>query len=150
MNRLLNVPSNDVFVPSSFFGLDLQSPIKCSLYKGFFNFLILCYLFKKTWWVLQHLVKVDIFCHGPAGHSVGTGSVSGFSGLAAGGRRYSLGALTEWLDSYWNQVWACVSMYISGKGIFFLGGILVDYCGGYGASNVKVWQLVFTHLDNCD
>lgn len=39
---------------------------------------------------------------------MGTGSVSGFGGLATGGRRYPLGALTEQLDSYWNQVCVCV------------------------------------------
>lgn len=61
------------------------------------------------------------------GLSVGPGSVSGFGGLAAGGRRYPLGVLTEQLDSYWIQVCVCVSE-ISGMG-FFGGGALVDSDG---------------------
>lgn len=65
---------------------------------------------------------------------MGTGSVSGFGGLAAGGRHYPLGALTEQLDSYWNQMQeACMCVYVYiWKGDFFCGA-LVDSDGLDGA-----------------
>lgn len=117
MSAQFDVLSNAIFVTCSTSGLDLSSPIKgfCVHHLSCLCFIIHpCVGFadtvKRVLEALQHLVKAVRLCSGCAGpHSLGTGSVSGFGGLAAGGKSCPLGALTEQLDSYWNEACVCVS-----------------------------------------
>lgn len=128
MTRRLDVPSNSVTATSSIAGLHFLTSIECSHYSGSFNLCSPYYCYFNTMGTVMNCMSFATSSKGLKycavvlqGLTVGTGSVSGFVGLAAGGRRYPLGVLTEQLDSYWNQacVFMCGSVYISGKGIFF-------------------------------